>query len=208
MTDVSWKRSLYKTVIYRMITLILGTLTALFLTGDIGGSLILSLSTEAIQSVNYYFYELIWNHYEVKRLKKQIKAELLAREVDVRIDLNSIREISYELSQIDTFVQDLYVTVMNFYNRMLKNEELMPIHETILANKRHFEKVHAGRNFPKIEDMSEELEEEILEEAKEEFGTLGNQEEETEEEEEAETGSEMTETQGEEATVKATKKEN
>jgi uncharacterized membrane protein len=170
MVEANWKLSLYKTVIYRIITLILGTLTALFITGDIGGSLILSLSIEAIQAVNYYIYEIIWSHYEVRRLKKQIKAELLAREVDVRIDLNSIREISYELSQIDTFVQDLYVTVMNFYNRMLKNEELMPLHEEILAHKRHFEKVHAGRNFPKVEEMSEELEDEILKEAKKEFG--------------------------------------
>jgi uncharacterized membrane protein len=195
MADVSWKRSLYKTIIYRIITLILGTITAYIIFQDIGAATGAALLTEAVQSVNYYIYELVWNHYEVKRLKKQIKAELLAREVDVRIDLNSIREISYELSQIDTFVQELYVTVMNFYNRMLKNEELMPLHEEILAHKRHFQTVHAGRNFPKIEDMSEELEEEILEEAKEEFGKMDNKEEENEGEEEAETGSEIKETQ-------------
>ncbi|MBD3229134.1 MAG: DUF2061 domain-containing protein [Candidatus Lokiarchaeota archaeon] len=170
MADVSWKRSLYKTIVYRIITLILGTITSFIIFQDIAAATGAALLTEAVQSVNYYFYELVWNHYEVKRLKKQIKEELLQREVDVRIDLNSIREISYELAQIDTFVKELYVTVMNFYNRMLKNEELMPLHEEILAHKKHFEKVHAGRNFPKVEDMSEELEDEILKEAKKEFG--------------------------------------
>lgn len=184
MVDVDWKRSLVKTIIYRIITLILGTITAYIIFQDIGAATGAALLTEAVQSVNYYFFELIWSHYEVRRLRKEIKEELLRREVDVRIDLNSIKEISYELSQIDTFVKDLYVTIMNFYNRMLKNEELMPLHEKILAHKRHFETVHAGRNFPKIEDMSEELEEQILKDAKE-FGKE-REEEEMEEDEEIE----------------------
>ncbi|TXT57295.1 MAG: hypothetical protein BAJALOKI2v1_490020 [Promethearchaeota archaeon] len=183
MVDVDWKRSLIKTIIYRIITLILGTITAFIIFQDIGAATGAALLTEAVQSVNYYFFELIWSHYEVRRLRKEIKEELLRREVDVRIDLNSIKEISYELSQIDTFVKDLYVTIMNFYNRMLKNEELMPLHEKILAHKRHFETVHAGRNFPKIEDMSEELEEQILKDAKE-FGKEREEEKEEKEEEE------------------------
>jgi uncharacterized membrane protein len=138
-----------------MITLVLGTITAYVGTGDLAAAGGVALLTEAVQSVNYFIYEMIWSHFEERRLRREIEKEIMSREIEMRIDYNFLRDLSYEMSQMDTFVAEVYNSILDFYNRMLKNEELKDIHDEILKHKEHFKKVHEGRNFPKREDLED-----------------------------------------------------
>ncbi|TXT63423.1 MAG: hypothetical protein BAJALOKI3v1_370003 [Promethearchaeota archaeon] len=157
-----------------MITLVLGTITAYVGTGDLAAAGGVALLTEAVQSVNYFIYEMIWSHFEERRLRREIEKEIMSREIEMRIDYNFLRDLSYEMSQMDTFVAEVYNSILDFYNRMLKNEELKDIHDEILKHKEHFKKVHEGRNFPKREDLEDFT------------GLAGEEEEEEEKDEETE----------------------
>ncbi|MGM0470494.1 MAG: DUF2061 domain-containing protein, partial [Promethearchaeati archaeon] len=148
MAEVEWKRNIIKTIIYRIITLILGTITVFLATGDLAVAGIVALITEAVQSVNYFIFETIWDTYEKRRLREKFEKELINREVDIKIKYLFLKDLSYELSQMDTFIADVYNSILDFYNRMLKNEQLKDIHEDILKHREHFIKVHARRNFP------------------------------------------------------------
>ncbi|TFF94059.1 MAG: DUF2061 domain-containing protein [Promethearchaeota archaeon] len=164
---VDWKRSIIKTIIYRIITLFLGTLTAYIGTGDIASAGGVALLTEAVQSVNYFIYEAIWSHYEERRLRREIEEEMINREIEMTINLDFLRDLSYELSRMDTFVADVYSSIIDFYNRLLKNEEIQDIHDEVLKHKAHFKKVHEGRNFPDRDELEDIIEYEAPETAKE-----------------------------------------
>lgn len=152
---VEWKESLLKSIIYRIVTLMLGGLVAFFVTGDTGQALILTLITEFVQFINYFVFETIWTNIRAWRLKQKIK-EMAMREIALTLDFESLKEISYELSRIDTFVNDLYISILNFYNRILKNENLKDIHEEVKEHKENFITIHSGRNFKQPQDSDEQ----------------------------------------------------
>ena len=152
--EIEWKESLIKSIIYRSITLVLGFLTAYAFTGSIAIATGTALLTEAVQSVNYFAYELTWSNISRKRFEKKIIAKIKKREIDLRIDFSSIKELAYQLSQIDTFVPELYISVQNIFDKMLENEELEEIHEDIEQYKTYFEVVHSGRRISSSEEHS------------------------------------------------------
>ncbi len=148
---IEWKESVVKSVIYRSITLVLGTLTAYLITGSIAIATGTALLTEAVQSVNYFVYELTWSNISRRKLEKKIIDRIKRREINLKLDFSSIKELAYQLSQIDTFIPKLYISTKRIFNNMLENEELEEIHGDIKTYKESFEAVHSGRKlfFPK-----------------------------------------------------------
>ena len=142
---IEWKESVVKTLIYRAITLVLGTLTVYFLTGSIALATGVALLTETVQAVNYFIYELIWSNIARKRLEQEILERIRRKEINIKINFEPIREISYELSQIDTFIPKLYLSVLHFFDSMLENEELHEIHKELQMYKDNFKRVHSSR---------------------------------------------------------------
>ncbi|MFX1447660.1 MAG: DUF2061 domain-containing protein [Promethearchaeota archaeon] len=142
---VEWKNSLIKSIIYRGITLVLGTITAYILTGSIAVATGTALFTEIVQGINYFIYELVWSNVSRRKLEKRILQSLQVREIDLTINYTSIEELAYVLSQIDTFVPKLYLSTLNILNSMLQNEELEEIREKIQKYKDHFQRVHSSR---------------------------------------------------------------
>lgn len=142
---VEWKSSLVKSLVYRGITLILGTTTAYVLTGSIAIATGTALFTELVQGIFYFVYELIWSNISRRKLEKRILNSLQIREIDLKINYTSIEELAYVLSQIDTFVPKLYLITLNILNSMLKNEELVEIREIIQKYKDSFQRVHSRR---------------------------------------------------------------
>ena len=143
--NIEWKESLIKSLIYRGITLVLGTLTAYFITGSIEIATGTAILTEAVQAINYFVYELIWSNISRKKLKEKIIEDISKRQIDIKIDYSSIMEIAYHMSQVDTFVPKLYLSVKNFFNKLLENEQLEEIHDEIKKYKSYFETTHAKR---------------------------------------------------------------
>jgi uncharacterized membrane protein len=143
--EIDWKQSVIKTLIYRAITLVLGTITVYIFTGSIALATGAALLTEAVQSVNYFVYELIWSNITRKKLEREILERLKRKEINLKINFEPIREISYELSQIDTFVPKLYLSVLHFFDSMLQNEELEEIHDELQMHKDNFKRVHKSR---------------------------------------------------------------
>ncbi|MFX0077561.1 MAG: DUF2061 domain-containing protein [Candidatus Hermodarchaeota archaeon] len=148
---VEWKSSLIKSLIYRGITLVLGTITAYILTGSIAIATGTALLTELVQGINYFIYELIWSNISRRKLEQRILNSLQIREVDLKIDYSSIEELAYVLSQIDTFVPKLYLSTLNVFNSMLKNEELDEIRDVIQKYKDNFQRVHSKRKLYFVE---------------------------------------------------------
>ncbi len=148
---IEWKESVVKSIIYRSITLILGTLTVYLVTGSLAIATGTALLTEAVQSVNYFIYELTWNNISRRKFEKKIIEKIKRREINLKLDFSSIKELTYQLSQIDTFVPKLYISTKRIFENMLENEELGEIHEYIKNYKENFERVHSGRKlfFPK-----------------------------------------------------------
>ena len=142
---IEWKESLVKSIIYRTITLGLGTLTTFILTGSLILATGIAILTEAVQSVNYFAYELAWSNITRRRLEKKIIEKIKRKEIDLKLDYSSIQELAYQISQIDTFVPTLYMTIRKIFDTMLKNKELEEIHEEIEKYKNHFIYVHSGR---------------------------------------------------------------
>ena len=142
---IEWKQSLVKSLIYRGLTLVLGTLTAYLITGSIEIATGTALLTEAVQAVNYFIYELVWSNISRKKLKEKIIEDIRKRQIDLRIDYSSIMEIAYHMSQVDTFVPKLYLSVKNFFNKLLENKQLEEIHDEIVKYKSYFETTHAKR---------------------------------------------------------------
>ena len=99
--------------------------------------------------------EEISKQININKLKQKIK-EMAMRENALTLDFESLKEISYELSRIDTFVNDLYISILNFYNRILKHENLKDIHEEVKEHKENFITIHSGRNFKQPQDSDEQ----------------------------------------------------
>ena len=142
---IEWKTSLIKSIIYRSITLVLGTFTAYILTGSIAIATGTALLTEAVQAVFYFIYELIWSNISRRKLEKKIIQRIKNREINIKLDYSSILDLAYQLSQIDTFIPKLYLSTLNIFNKMLKNDELEEIHYDIEKYKENFVRVHSNR---------------------------------------------------------------
>ncbi|MBN1801425.1 MAG: DUF2061 domain-containing protein [Candidatus Lokiarchaeota archaeon] len=142
---IEWKQSLVKSVIYRSITIGLGTITTYALTGSIALATGIALLTEAVQSVNYFIYELVWSNISRRKLERKIIEKIKIKKINLNMDYSSVRELAYQLSQIDTFVPKLYITIKNIFNNMLKNDDLKEIHPEINKYMDHFKYAHSGR---------------------------------------------------------------
>ncbi len=143
--NIEWKSSLVKSLIYRSITLVLGTFTAYALTGSIAIATGTALLTELVQSINYFVYELIWSNIARRKLEKRIIEKIKKKDIKLKIDYSSLTELVYVFSQIDTFDPKLYLSTLNIFNSMLKNEGLEEIREDIQKYKDHFVRVHSKR---------------------------------------------------------------
>jgi len=150
--EIEWKESLVKSIIYRLITLILGTLTAYIITGSLAIATGTAILTESVQAINYFVFEIIWSNIARRRLEEDIIQRIKRREIDLRLDFSSIKEFAYQLSQIDTFIPKLYLSIQKIFKSMMKNEELEEIHEEIENYKESFERIHSGRKMFFLEE--------------------------------------------------------
>ena len=145
---LEWKESLVKSLIYRVLTVILGFLTAFFVTGSIITALGVALLTELVQFVFYFVYEIIWtNLITRKRIIEEIK-----QTIDIQLNTNVILELAYQMSQIDTFIGEIYLSTRNFLKSILKNESLKEIHEEVSKYYNHFLYIHKNREFASYKD--------------------------------------------------------
>jgi len=138
------KESFLKSIIYRIITIFLGMLVILVVTGDLLAALSLGIATETVQFINYFFYEAIWTNYHDKRLRLKIER---TRKVDIKLDFDLLKEISFEFSQTDTYVKEAHESILSFFEKLLQNENLAEIHEDIQRDKTYFELKHKDRSF-------------------------------------------------------------
>ncbi len=145
---IEWKESLFKSIVYRAITILLGFSTAFIVTGSIVIAFGIALLTEFVQFANYFVFEIIWTHF---RTRKKLEEELRRRIVDLEIKYDSIKELAYEMSRIDTFVKKVYDSTNNFFKSILKNEELRELHDEISKYHEAFKAAHEGRDLETIE---------------------------------------------------------
>jgi uncharacterized membrane protein len=138
------KESFFKSVIYRIITIFLGMIVAFTLTGDVIFALSIGLATETVQFVNYFVYETIWTNYHDKRLRIKIEK---TREVDIKLDFDFLKEMSFEFSQTDTYDKEAYESVLSFFDKLLENKNLIEIQEEVQRDKNYFELRHKARSF-------------------------------------------------------------
>ncbi|MHA2258525.1 MAG: DUF2061 domain-containing protein, partial [Promethearchaeota archaeon] len=111
------KESLLKSLIYRVITISLGMLVAFIITGSLAAALSLGIITETVQFINYFIYESVWTNFHDKRLKRKI---LEMKEVNIKFDFELIEEISYEFSKTDTFLKEIYDSIIRFFDKILQ----------------------------------------------------------------------------------------
>ncbi len=140
------KESFFKSVIYRIITIFLGMLVIFIVTGNVLAAFSIGFATETVQFVYYFFYEAVWTHYHDKRLRIKIER---TRKVDIKLDFDLLKEISFEFSQTDTYVKEPYESIMSFFENLLQNENLAEIHEEIQRDRIYFELKHKNREFMK-----------------------------------------------------------
>ena len=138
------KESFFKSVIYRIITIFLGMLVILAVTGDALAAFSIGFATETVQFIYYFFYEAIWTHYHDKRLRIKIER---TRKVDIKLDFDLLKEISFEFSQTDTYIKEPYESIISFFENLLQNENLAEIQEEIQRDKKYFELKHKDRRF-------------------------------------------------------------
>ncbi|MCW4031839.1 MAG: DUF2061 domain-containing protein [Candidatus Bathyarchaeota archaeon] len=143
--NIDWRESIIKSLIYRAITLLLGTITAYLITGSIRIATGTAILTEAVQSVNYFIYELIWSNISRRKMERMLMQKLKIKQVDLKIDYSSILDLAFELSQVDTFIPKVYLSTLAFFNRLLENDQLEEIHEKIEVHKERFKSVHSNR---------------------------------------------------------------
>jgi len=140
------KESFFKSVIYRIITIFLGMLVIFIVTGNVLAAFSIGFATETVQFIYYFFYEAVWTHYHDKRLRIKIER---TRKVDVKLDFDLLKEISFEFSQTDTYVKEPYDSIMSFFENLLQNENLAEIHEEVQRDRIYFELKHKNRGFMK-----------------------------------------------------------
>ncbi|MBN1217087.1 MAG: DUF2061 domain-containing protein [Candidatus Lokiarchaeota archaeon] len=150
---IEWKQTLVKSLIYRALTLVLGTLTAYIITGSIAIATGTALLTEAVQSVNYFAYEITWSNISRRKLEKKIIEQIKQKEIDLRLDLSSIKDLAYQLSQVNTFIPEIYISTKKTLDQMLETKELKEVHDEIEKYKEYFEIAHLGRNFNESKDQ-------------------------------------------------------
>lgn len=138
------KESFFKSLIYRIITIFLGMLVILTITGDLFAAFSIGMITETVQFINYFVYEAIWTNYHDKRLRIKIE---MTREVDVKLDFDLLKEISFEFSQTDTYVKEAHESILSFFEKLLQNDNLAEIHREIQRDKIYFELKHKDRSF-------------------------------------------------------------
>jgi len=140
------KESFFKSVIYRIITIFLGMLVIFIVTGNLLAAFSIGFATETVQFIYYFFYEAVWTHYHDKRLRIKIER---TRKVDIKLDFDLLKEISFEFSQTDTYVKEPYESIMSFFENLLQNENLAEIREEIQRDRIYFELKHKNRDFMK-----------------------------------------------------------
>ena len=138
------KQSFLKSVIYRVITIFLGMLVIFIVTGNVLAAFSIGFATETVQFIYYFFYEAVWTHYHDKRLRVKIER---TRKVDIKLDFDLLKEISFEFSQTDTYVKEPYESIISFFENLLQNENLAEIQEEIQRDKKYFELKHKDRRF-------------------------------------------------------------
>jgi len=119
-------------------------IVAFTLTGDVIFALSIGLATETVQFVNYFVYETIWTNYHDKRLRIKIER---TREVDIKLDFDFLKEMSFEFSQTDTYDKEAYESVLSFFDKLLQNKNLIEIQEEVQRDKNYFELRHKARSF-------------------------------------------------------------
>ncbi|MBD3341097.1 MAG: DUF2061 domain-containing protein [Candidatus Lokiarchaeota archaeon] len=142
------KESLIKSIVYRIITIFLGFFSAFLITGNIATAFGVALLTEFIQFINYFAYEVIWTKL---RTKKKIEEEIIKRMIDLEINYDSILQLAYEMSQVDTFIREVYDSANNFFKSVLKNEQLKDLKPEISKYYTHFKHSHKDRQFTTYE---------------------------------------------------------
>ena len=140
------KESFFKSVIYRIITIFLGMLVIFIVTGNMLAAFSIGFATETVQFIYYFFYEAVWTHYHDKRLRIKIER---TRKVDIKLDFDLLKEISFEFSQTDTYVKEPYESILSFFENLLQNENLVEIHKDIQRDRVYFELKHKNRDFMK-----------------------------------------------------------
>ena len=80
-------------------------LVIFIVTGNVLAAFSIGFATETVQFIYYFFYEAVWTHYHDKRLRIKIE---LTRKVDINLDFDILKEISFEFSQTDTYVKEPY----------------------------------------------------------------------------------------------------
>jgi len=55
-----------------------------------------------------------------------------------------------EFSQIDTFIPEVYNSILSFFSKILENAQLKDLHEDFRRYKRSFEIIHKGRGFDEV----------------------------------------------------------
>ena len=143
--EFNWKASVIKSIVYRTITLGLGTLTAYLILGSFALATGTAFLTEAVQGVNYFIFELIWSTISRRRLERKFQERYREKKVNLEIEFSSLKEIAYDLSNVDTFIPKIYLSTLNFFNHLLENDDLIEIHNEIQTYKDHFVQVHSGR---------------------------------------------------------------
>jgi hypothetical protein len=69
------------------------------------------------------------------------------RKVDVNVDFDLLKDISFEFSQTDTYAKEAYESIISFFENLLKNETLAEIHKDIQRDTTYFELKHKDRSF-------------------------------------------------------------
>ena len=119
-------------------------LVIFIVTGNVLAAFSIGFATETVQFIYYFFYEAIWTHYHDKRLRIKIER---TRKVDIKLDFDLLKEISFEFSQTDTYVKEPYESIISFFENLLQNENLAEIQEEIQRDKKYFELKHKNRRF-------------------------------------------------------------
>jgi len=119
-------------------------LVIFLVTGDLIAAFSLGFATETVQFINYFVYETIWTNYHDKRLRIKIER---TREVDIKLDFDLLKDISFEFSQTTTYVKEAYESILSFFEKLLQNENLAEIYEDVQRDKIYFELQHKDRSF-------------------------------------------------------------
>ena len=119
-------------------------LVIFIVTGNVFAAFSIGFATETVQFIYYFFYEAIWTHYHDKRLRIKIER---TRKVDIKLDFDLLKEISFEFSQTDTYVKEPYESILSFFENLLQNENLAEIHKDIQRDRIYFELKHKNRRF-------------------------------------------------------------